>query len=59
MADEKSRPALGGEAIDLKDYDMVFLGYPIWWNLCPRSVNTFLEKYDFLVQNKLEHGPKK
>lgn len=29
MADEKSRPALGGEIIDLKDYDMVFLGYPI------------------------------
>ena len=47
MADEKSRPALGGEIIDLKDYDIVFLGYPIWWNLCPRPVNTFLEKYDF------------
>ena len=47
MADEKSRPALGGETIDLKDYDVVFLGYPIWWDLCPRPVNTFLEKYDF------------
>ena len=23
------------------------IGYPIWWNLCPRPVNTFLEKYDF------------
>ena len=33
--------------LDLKDYDVVFLGYPIWWNLCPRPVNTFLEKYDF------------
>ena len=47
MADEKSRPALGGETLDLKDYDVVFLGYPIWWNVCPRPVNTFLEKYDF------------
>lgn len=47
MADNKSRPALGGETIDLKDYDVVFLGYPIWWDLCPRPVNTFLEKYDF------------
>ena len=47
MTDEKSRPALGGETIDLKDYDVVFLGYPIWWDLCPRPVNTFLEKYDF------------
>lgn len=47
MADEKSRPALSGEAISLKDYDVVFLGYPIWWDVCPRPVNTFLEKYDF------------
>ena len=35
------------EALNLKDYDVIFLGYPIWWNLCPRPVNTFLEKYDF------------
>ncbi len=35
------------ETIDLKDYDVVFLGYPLWWDLCPRPVNTFLEKYDF------------
>lgn len=47
MADEKSRPALSGETLDLKDYDAVFLGYPIWWDVCPRPVNTFLEKYDF------------
>lgn len=47
MADEKLRPALGGEKLDLNDYDVVFLGYPIWWDVCPRPVNTFLEKYDF------------
>lgn len=47
MADEKSRPALGGEVLNPKDYDVVFLGYPIWWDLCPRPVNTFLTKYDF------------
>ena len=47
MADENSRPALGGGTLNLKDYDVVFLGYPIWWDLCPRPVNTFLEKYDF------------
>ena len=44
---EDSRPELGGEPLDMKDYDIVFLGYPIWWDLCPRPVNTFLEKYDF------------
>lgn len=47
MADETSRPAFGGETLNLQDYDVVFLGYPIWWYFCPRSVNTFLEKYDF------------
>ena len=47
MADENSRPALGGGSLDPAEYDAVFLGYPIWWDLCPRPVNTFLEKYDF------------
>ena len=47
MTTENSRPELGGETLNLKDYDVIFLGYPIWWNLCPRPVNTFLEKYDF------------
>ena len=47
MAAGNSRPELGGELINMKDYDVIFLGYPIWWNLCPRPVNTFLEKYDF------------
>ena len=47
MTTENSRPELGGEALNLKDYDVIFLGYPIWRNLCPRPVNTFLEKYDF------------
>ena len=47
MTTENSRPELGGDVLDLKDYDVVFLGYPIWWNLCPRPVNTFLDKYDF------------
>ena len=47
MTTENSRPELGGEVLNLKDYDVIFLGYPIWWNLCPRPVNTFLKKYDF------------
>lgn len=47
MSDENSRPALGEEALNLKNYDVIFLGYPIWWNVCPRPINTFLEKYDF------------
>lgn len=46
MTDDKSRPALGGKALDTKDYDVIFLGYPIWWDLAPRLINTFLETHD-------------
>ena len=46
MNDDDSRPELGGEAIDMNDYDTVFIGYPIWWDLCPRPVNTFIENYN-------------
>ena len=27
----------------MSKYDFVFLGYPIWWDLAPRAVNTFIE----------------
>ena len=46
MNDESSRPELAGETVNMKDYDTVFIGYPIWWDLCPRAVNTFIEKYN-------------
>lgn len=47
MADEQSRPAIAGNDINPADFDIIFVGYPIWWDLCPRPVNTFLEKYNF------------
>ncbi len=47
MKDDNSRPELAGEPLDISNYDVVFIGYPIWWDLCPRAVNTFIEKYDF------------
>lgn len=46
MNDPKARPALGGERSDVSDYDVVFIGYPIWWDLAPRIINTFIESYD-------------
>ena len=47
MNDSTCRPDIGGATLDITGYDIVFVGYPIWWNLAPRQVNTFLEKYDF------------
>ena len=44
-ADPKSRPAIRKSSIDIADYDVIFVGYPIWWNLAPRIINTFIESY--------------
>ena len=46
MNDPKARPALKGKRENIADYDVVFIGYPIWWNLAPRIINTFIESHD-------------
>ena len=43
MSDSTARPKIKAVAVDVSQYDYVFLGYPIWWNLAPRAVNTFIE----------------
>ncbi|KAB7791289.1 flavodoxin [Bifidobacterium leontopitheci] len=40
------RPALA-EPIGLEPYDVVFVGYPLWWETAPRVVRTFLESEDW------------
>ena len=47
MQDKKSRPAITGKITDMKDYDIVYVGFPIWWYTCPTIINTFMEAYDF------------
>lgn len=47
MKDKNARPEIAEDNFSVKDYDTVFLGFPIWWGTAPRIVNTFLEKYDF------------
>nr|WP_306449798.1 flavodoxin [Odoribacter splanchnicus] len=46
MNDPKSRPALKGKKENIADCDVIFIGYPIWWDLAPRVVNTFIESHD-------------
>lgn len=50
MNDPKSRPAIKNVKENIADYDVIFLGYPIWWDLAPRVVNTFLESLDMKGQ---------
>lgn len=45
--EENARPALADTVPDWNDYDVIFLGYPIWWTDLPMPVYTFLESYDF------------
>lgn len=44
--DESSRPALAGGMPDVSSYGVVFAGFPIWWYVEPRIVDTFLEACD-------------
>ncbi|MDO5547194.1 MAG: flavodoxin [Eubacteriales bacterium] len=44
---ENARPELDESVGDMKNYDVVFLGYPNWWGDMPMAVYTFLESYDF------------
>lgn len=46
MADLNSRPAISGKLDNMADYDVVFVGFPIWWYIAPTIINTFLESYD-------------
>lgn len=47
MNDENSRPAIADKVTDMEQYRLVFLGFPIWWYVPPRIINTFLEAYNF------------
>lgn len=46
MADAGARPAIKPANVNLANFDYVFIGYPIWWDLAPRAVNTFIESHD-------------
>ena len=45
--DPTARPAISGSVENLEDYEVIFLGYPIWWGDAPKIISTFLETYDF------------
>ena len=43
---ENARPELKGRVQNIEDYDVIYVGYPIWWGTPPMAVFTFLESYD-------------
>lgn len=47
MKDLDCRPAVAGKVENMAQYDVVFVGFPIWWTREPSVVDTFLDAYDF------------
>lgn len=47
MNDPSSRPAISGSVENMERYDIVFVGYPIWWGDAPHILYTFMESYDW------------
>jgi len=46
MKDPKARPEVADSVENIAQYDVIYLGYPIWWYTAPRIINSFLEQYD-------------
>ena len=47
MNDKSIRPEIAESNVQIDNYDVIFLGFPIWWYVAPTIINAFLEKYDF------------
>ncbi len=47
MQDKTSRPAINNKLDSISQYDVIYVGFPIWWGTAPTIVNTFMESYDF------------
>lgn len=47
MNDPNSRPAISGSVENMEQYDVMFIGYPIWWGDAPHILYTFMESYDW------------
>ena len=43
--DKNARPEIANN-IDVSNYDVIFIGYPIWWGDTPRIIQTFMENHD-------------
>ena len=47
MDDRSSRPPIADMVQDMSQYDVVFVGFPVWWYREPSIIDTFMESYDF------------
>ena len=50
MKDPSSRPAIRSEINDISQYELIFIGFPVWWYREPSIIDTFMEAYAFTGQ---------
>ena len=46
MNDEFCRTKIENVVENIDDYDTVFVGFPVWWYIPPRIIQTFVEKHN-------------
>ena len=56
MSDSTSRPAIAAKRDNIDEYDIIFVGFPIWWYVAPTIINTFLESYNLKGKTMQDHG---
>ncbi len=44
--DKSIRPAIANKIENMEQYDVIYIGFPIWWYIAPTIINTFLEQYE-------------
>ena len=49
--DNDARPAIADNVENWEQYDVIFIGCPVWWHTAPMIINTFSESYDFKGEN--------
>ena len=47
MQDRSSRPAIVKDLKDADSYDVIYIGFPVWWYTAPTIINTFIDAYGF------------
>lgn len=46
MSDKSFRPEIANKVEHMGRYEVIYVGFPIWWYVAPTIINTFLEQYD-------------
>ncbi|MCQ2341838.1 MAG: NAD(P)H-dependent oxidoreductase [Paludibacteraceae bacterium] len=51
MADEEERPTIK-QCMNITPYQEIYLGFPIWWGICPRIIQSWLDNNVFMLEGK-------